>query len=268
MCRESVSTPDLTENTMYMYKRLHIFALIALALVSCSKETPVSETEVRFCATIQPEVTVLVKGGEAEPEPILTDHAVLEIWRGNVRIARQEKLVPAGLAEIPFDSEKLAGGVDYDVFIWVDKEGYYECSDLRNVSLDTDKSYDGANPEFDAFFVYAPFNGVQGNEVTNVTLKRPFAKVNFGAPVASPLAVKFSAPTTLNLKTGEVSETRNFEYTVQPEASSVTAFDYVFATEEISHLNYTFKLGERDEITTSVPVQKNTKTNIIYNITN
>lgn len=267
MYRASVSTPDLTENTMYMYKRFHIFALIALAFVSCSKETPVSETEVRFCATIQPEVTVLLKSGEAETEPILTDHAVLEIWRDDRRVARQEKSVPTGSTEISFESEKLAGGVDYDVLIWVDKKGYYTSTDLHSVSLNN-KSYNGTDPDFDAFFVHSPFNGIQGNEVCPVTLTRPFAKLNFSAPVNKDVLIAFRAPTVFNLKTGETSGNKSFEYTVHPTDSEVNAFDFVFAGLEVTYLDYAFKIGQEDAKTTSVPVARNKKTNIIYKVTN
>lgn len=254
-----------------MYKRLHIFALIALALASCSKQdAPVNETEVRFCATIQPEVTVLLKSGEAETEPILTDHAVLEIWRGDVRVARQEKSVTAGSTEISFESEKLAGGVDYDVFIWVDKNGYYTTSDLRSVSLSlsNDKTYNGATQEFDAFFIYTLFNGVQGNGVTNVTLKRPFAKINFTAPVSEKVQIGFTAPTTMNLKTGATSGGKDFAYIVQPTGSSVSAFDFVFAGPDVTYLDYSFTIGDEEEKTTSVPVARNKKTNIIHKVTN
>lgn len=253
---------------MYMYKRLFIFALIALGFVSCTKEAPVNETEVRFCATIKPEVTVLLKSGKAETEPILTDHAVLEIWRGDVRVARQEKSVTVGSTEIAFESEKLAGGVDYDVFIWVDKNGYYTTSDLHSVSLNNDKTYNGANQEFDAFFIYTLFNGVQGNGVTNVTLKRPFAKINFTAPVSEEVQIGFTAPTTMNLKTGATSGGKDFAYIVQPTGSSVSAFDFVFAGQDVTYLDYSFTIGDEEEKTTSVPVARNKKTNIIYKVTN
>ena len=249
-----------------MYKRFYILVLIVLSLASCSKEETVRDVAVQFNATVSPEMTVLVKGGDTQPEPVLADHAVLQAWRDGVMAAQAEQSIGSGTTQISFSGVKLVGGATYLIYIWVDCEGYYNTSDLRSVSVK--KDYDGKSAEFDAFFSCSTVICGQDDEVHNITLKRPFAKVGFSAQVNSQLKVKFTAPTTLNLKTGEVSGTRNVEYTVQPVESSVTAFDYVFATEEVSQLNYTFQLGSEQAKTTSAPVKKNTKTNIIYNITN
>ena len=240
---------------------------IALVLASCNKEETVREVAVRFNAIVSPEMTVLVKSGEAQVEPVLADHAVLQAWRGDVKAAEVVQEIPAGTTQISFSGVKLAGGAEYAIYIWVDCEGYYNTSDLRSVSVNKDKAYDGKTPQFDAFYSCSTVICEQDDEVHNVTLKRPFAKLGFGAQVNSHLDVKFTAPTTLNLKNGEVSGARNVEYTMQPAESSVTAFDYIFATEDVSQLAYTFRLGE-EETTTSVPVKRNTKTNIIYNTTN
>ena len=248
-----------------MYRKLHIFALMALALVSCTKEETVREFAVQFNAAVSPEMAVLVRGGEAESEPVLADHAVLQAWKGDVKAAEVVQEIPAGTTQVSFSGVKLAGGAEYTVYIWVDCDGYYNTSDLRSVSVT--KNYDGKSAGFDAFYSCSTVRCGQDDEVHNVTLKRPFAKLGFSAQVNSQLKVKFTAPTTLNLKTGKVSGARNVEYTMQPAESSVTAFDYIFATEDVSQLAYTFRLGE-EEKTTSVPVKRNTKTNIIYNITN
>lgn len=248
-----------------MYKRFYILVLIVLSLASCSKEETVRDVAVQFNATVSPEMTVLVKSGEAQAEPVLANHAVLQAWRGDVKAAEVVQEIPAGTTQISFSGVKLAGGAEYTVYIWVDCDGYYNTSDLRSVSVT--KNYDGKSAGFDAFYSCSTVICGQDDEVHNVTLKRPFAKVSFSAQVNSQLKVKFTAPTTLNLKTGEVSGARNVEYTMLPAESSVTAFDYIFATEDVSQLAYTFRLGE-EEKTTSVPVKRNTKTNIIYNTTN
>ena len=250
-----------------MYRRFYIFILIALALASCTKVETMRDVAVQFNADISPEMTVLVRGGEVQPESVIANHAVLQAWRGDVKAAEVVQEIPAGTTQISFSGVKLAGGAEYTIYIWVDCDGYYNTSDLRSVSVNQNKAYDGKTPQFDAFYSCSTVICGQDDEVHNVTLKRPFAKVSFRAQVNSQLNVKFTAPTTLNLKTGEVSGARNVEYTMQPAESSVTAFDYIFATEDVSQLAYTFMLGE-EEKTTSVPVKKNTKTNIIYNITN
>lgn len=249
-----------------MYKRFYILVLTVLSLASCSKEATVRDVAVQFDATVCPEMTVLVKSGEVQAEPVLADHAVLQAWRGDVKAAEVVQEIPAETTQISFSGVKLAGGAEYTVYIWVDCEGYYNTSDLRSVSVNHNKAYDGKTPQFDAFYSCSTVICGQDDEVHNVTLKRPFAKLGFSAQVNSQLKVKFTAPTTLNLKTGEVSGARNVEYTMQPAESSVIAFDYIFATEDVSQLTYTFSLGE-EEKTTSVPVKRNTKTNIIYNAT-
>lgn len=248
-----------------MYKRFYILVLIVLSLASCSKVETVGDVDVQFNAAISPEMTVLVKGGDSQPESVIANHAVLQAWRGDVMAAKVEQYIEPETTQISFSGVKLAGGAEYTVYIWVDCKGYYNTSDLRSVSVT--KSYNGKTPQFDAFYSCSTVICGQDDEVHNVTLKRPFAKLGFSAQVNSQLKVKFTAPTTLNLKTGEVSGARNVEYTMQPAESSVTAFDYIFATEEVSQLAYTFRLGE-EEKTTSVPVKRNTKTNIIYNTTN
>lgn len=253
-----------------MYKRIPyiIYTLSVLLLLSCSKVETVRDVAVQFNAAVSPEMTVLVKSGEVQAEQVLADHAVLQAWRGDVKAAEVEQYIEPGTTQISFSGVKLAGGAEYTIYIWVDCDGYYNTSDLRSVSVKNDKAYDGNTPQFDAFYSCSTVICGQDDEVHNVTLKRPFAKLGFGAQVNSQLEVKFTAPTTLNLKTGEVSGTRNVEYTVQPVESIVTAFDYIFATENVSQLAYTFRLGEEEEKTTSVPVKRNTKTNIIYNATN
>ena len=251
---------------MSMYRKLLISALALLALASCTKETAVGDVQACFCACVSPDMAVFTKA-TGEPEPVVADKAVLQAWRGEVKAAEEVKAITPGETTVNFSGVKLAAGVEYDIFIMVYNDGYYKTSDLRSVSLSTDKAYDGKTLKFDAFCSYSAVTCVQDDAVHNVTLRRPFAKINFSAAVAQSAQISFSAPTTLNLKTGEVSGCRDFQYTVEPGASNVSAFDFVFATDEISQLSYTFKLGDETAKTTSVPVKRNTKTNIIYNVT-
>ena len=179
--------------------------------------------------------------------------------------AQAEQSITPGTAQISFSGIKLAGGAEYLIYIWVDCEGYYNTGDLRNVSVNAEKAYDGKSPEFDAFYSCTTVICRQGDEVHNVTLRRPFAKVCFRAPVARNAHISFTAPGTFDPKTGKVSGTRAADYIVSHEDSCVEAFDYVFADEGISQMDYTFQLGEDEAKTTVVPLSRNTKTNIIYN---
>ena len=252
-----------------MYRKLHIFALMALALVSCTKEETVREFAVQFNAAVSPEMAVLVRGGEAESESVIADCALLQAWQGDVLAAKVEQSITPGTKQISFGGVRLVEGETYDIYIWVGCAGYYNVGDLRTVSLAEGKGFDGNSLEFDAFFAHTAVTCSKDEVIHSVTLKRPFAKVSFRAQVDSVTKISFRAPAGLDLKTGEVlSSTKNIEYTVQPDASNVTAFDYIFADEGVTEMNYTFKLGEDEEKSVAVPISRNTKTNIIYNTTN
>lgn len=250
-----------------MYRKLLISALAFFALASCTKETVVGEVEACFCASVDPDMEVLTRSG-SETEQVVADKAVLQAWKGNVMAAVAVQDFNPENASVTFTGVKLAAGVEYDIYMMVYSYGYYDVSDLRSVSIASVKNFDGKTPQFDAFCYCGTVTCGQNDAVHNVTLKRPFAKINFTAAVAQSVTISYTAPATLNLKTGAVSGSKSVSYTAAPGASSVTAFDYVFATEEVSQLNYTFTLGSEQAKTTSVPVKRNTKTNIIYNITN
>ncbi len=244
-----------------MYRKSCILIAIALVLVSCSKDPVGSGVDTRFCATIEPEVTV--RSGVAEDEPVVADHAILEIWMNGSLKVRQEKGMQPGAKRVAFDNVRLAGGQDYDVFVWVDCQGFYKTDDLRSVSLNAETNYDGGTPGFDAFFAYTQIHSSQGGGVCDVVLKRPFARLNFSAGVSSPATIGFTAATTLDLKTGVVSGSREFQYTIAPTDSGVAAFDYVFADESQGRMDYSFTLGGAQPITASIPIERNKVTNII-----
>lgn len=251
-----------------MYRRFYIFILIALALASCTKVETVRDVAVQFNADISPEMTVLVRGEEVQPEQVIANQAVLQAWQDNKLAAKVEQSITPETTQISFGGVRLVEGEQYDIYIWVGCAGYYNVGDLRTVSL-ADKDFNGKSLEFDAFFAHTDVTCSKDEVIHQVTLKRPFAKVSFSAPVDSVTKISFTAPTGLDLRTGKVlSSTKNIEYTVHPDASNVTAFDYIFADEGLSQMSYTFKLGEEEASTATVPISRNTKTNIIYNTTN
>lgn len=242
---------------------------IALALASCTKEETVRDVAVQFNAAVSPEMAVLVRGGEAESESVIANHAVLQAWQdNNVLAAKVEQSITPGTTQISFGGVRLVEGEKYDIYIWVGCAGYYNVGDLRTVSLAEGKGFDGKSLEFDAFFAHTDVTCSKDEVIHQVTLKRPFAKVSFSAPVDSVTKISFTAPTGLDLRTGKVlSDIKDFEYTVQPEISTMTAFDYIFADEGVTDMDYTFKLGEDEAKTTTIPVSRNRKTNIIYKVT-
>lgn len=251
-----------------MYKRFYIAVLIVLALASCTKEVVPTRTEVQFLATVNPEIFTgagITKAGSAEE--IIADYAILQAWKGDIRVANAGQPITPGTTQINFSGVRLVEGEQYDIYIWVGCDGYYNTDDLRIVTLKDDKTCDGKSHQFDAFFAYTSVTCSKNEVIHPVSLKRPFAKLNFSAPVGSAATISFTAPTGLDLRTGKVlSDIKDFEYTVQPEISTVTAFDYIFADEGVTDMDYTFKLGDEAK-TTTIPVSRNRKTNIIYKVT-
>lgn len=253
---------------MYMYRKLLILAFALFALVSCTKETAVGDVEAHFCASIDPNMEVLTRSG-SETEQVVADKAVLQAWKGDVLAAEAvQAITTPNTTAVTFSGIKLAANVEYDIYIMVYKDGYYVTSDLRSVSIADGKNFDGNTPQFDAFCYFGTVTCGQNDAVHNVMLKRPFAKVSFTAAVAQDVTISYTAPTTLNLKTGEVSGSKPVNYTAEHAESSVTAFDYVFATDAVTQLSYTFQFEGEAPKTTQVPVKRNTKTNIIYNTNN
>lgn len=245
-----------------MYKKFCILSLIALVLASCAGKMPPCETEIQLCATINPELSLLSKGEDAGTEEVVADCALLQAWQGEVRAANVVQSINSGTTQINFSGVRLVERETYDIYIWVGCAGYYDTDDLRRVKLKEDN--DGKSPQFDAFCAYTNVTCSRDVVIHPVTLKRPFAKLNFTAPVDSVTKISFTAPTGLDLKTGMVlSDTKAIEYTVQQETSNVTAFDYIFANEGVTEMDYTFKLGADEAITTTIPVARNKKTNII-----
>lgn len=251
-----------------MCKRFYIFVFIVLSLVSCSKEETVRDIAVQFNADISPEMTVLVRDGEVQPEQVIANQAVLQAWQDNVLAAKVEQSIIPGTKQISFGGVRLVEGEKYDIYIWVGCAEYYNVGDLRTVSLAEGKGFDGKSLEFDAFFAHTDVTCSKDEVIHQVTLKRPFAKVSFSAAVTKDAHISYTAPYTLNLKTGKVSGSMNVGYDVEHGDSGVEAFDYIFADEGLSQMSYTFKLGEEDASTATVPISRNTKTNIIYNTTN
>ena len=213
---------------------------------------------------------------------------------------------------------KLVTNVKYDLLFWAQKKetGYYSTYDLRNVSTNY-KVYDHttgsyvfakANDETrDAFYGsrldFVP-TGIATNET--VTLKRPFAQINFGATQedwdnAQPfiegvgLQSKFeltNVPTSLNVMDGSVSgsETVTFDYSLCPASESNytnnnirygsltyawIGMNYIFAPKEKSTMNnVTGSFVHKGNNTSSalvksvpnVPFRQNYKTNILGQI--
>lgn len=245
---------------MCMFRRLFISGLVLPALVSCSKTETGAVVSNTFRATISPEI--VVRSGDASGVSVSVDHAVLEAWKGETREARQEIDVEAGTGIIVFSDVPLAAGFDYDIYIWADTKGAYETSDLRTVKLASDRGYDGTVEGRDAFCSCSTVHSQQNQAASSVTLRRPFARVDLILPEGtSSGTVKISAPAAFGLKEGTVSGVTQFSYDFNcTEKGTTTVSDLLFAGSEMTSLDYSFKIGDDDERTFTVPVKRNHKT--------
>ena len=187
----------------------------------------------------------------------------------------------------------LAKGQEYTVVFWAQNSNCeaYTTTDLKNVTVD----YDGVNNDEsrDAFYKAETFT-VSGNASIEVTLTRPFAQINLGvtaadwtAAVKSGIEIAESqvvineAPSSINLMTGEVANPVEVTYALADIPAETLAaneqeykylsMSYILASENkelVNSLQFTFAPVAGmpivfDEGLTSVPVQRNWRTNIV-----
>lgn len=193
----------------------------------------------------------------------------------------------------------LAKGQTYTVVFWAQNSDCkaYTTTNLKNVEV----SYDGGqnNDESrDAFFRAETFT-VSGNRDIPVTLKRPFAQINVGvteedwtAAVASGVTIEKSkvviknAATAINLLDGSVSGEARVTYdfgtipaafdaaedlTVNDKTYKYLSMSYILTGADkstLEDLQFIFKPETGNDIVfdeglSSVPVQRNWRTNII-----
>lgn len=243
-----------------MFRRLLIAGLVLLSLVSCSKMETGTLVPNTFRAVIEPEIEVR-SGDEAT---VSVNHAVLEAWRGETRVVRQEITLASGTETVVFSDVRLTAGLEYDIYIWADNGGAYDTSDLRTVNLASDYAYDGTVDGRDAFCSCSTLYVRQNQAAGDVTLKRPFARVDLILPEGTAsVGVKVSAPTAFDLKAGTVSGVQDFSYDFNcTEKGTTTVSDFVFAGSETMNLDYAFTAGGDSEHALTVPVKRNCKTNV------
>ena len=192
-------------------------------------------------------------------------------------------------------SLSLLKGKTYQIAFWaqVDGTNYYETDDLKAIVV----NYEGNNNDEsrDAFFGVEEFT-VSSDASIDVDLNRPFAQINVGASdfeaaAAAGLNVAYSsvviknAAKSINLLDGTVDGTEDVTYEIAAipggdlnannEAYTHLSMSYILVGAEKSTLDaltYVFQNDNGDESVTltqgltSVPVQRNYRTNIIGKI--
>ena len=276
-----------------MKKLLYAVAAFAVLFTSCAKDdvvTPVEDKEalVSFCVNSP---AVATRYGEGEEATTL----YWAVYNADGSIVEALK----GLKEIKLSTTvdlKLIQGREYDVLFWAaDAEAPYEV-DWTNKTMTVDYQNLEANQEtYDAFFKYESLGRVSGSMSKTIELTRPFAQLNIATgdttdatnaelTVAKTEVKVSNIYTKLNFATGFVSEPKEATFVMANKADGkITAngneydhiaMNYILVGKENENSQdkklVNVELTINDEGLTrnysSVPVQRNYRTNIVGNI--
>ncbi len=275
--------------------------LFAVTFASCTQEEITADSTVRFSLQAPAATTAL---SDASGINLLV-WAVYDKDGNKIDALCDEKanaFQTTPLREtVPF---QLAKGQTYTVVFWAQNSActVYDYSDLKNIHYTDVTALVGNDETRDAFFGSHTFT-VDGNMNQEVTLKRPFAQLNFATPQSELDAltttitgstVKISeVGTGFNAMTGEITSS-----TTDVEIAAATAFaeditltlegttstykhlsmNYILvndatptgATSVTADVTFTF-ITAADPIvieSTNTPLQRNWRTNIIGSLTN
>lgn len=268
-----------------------IYPLIAIPLffASCNNEGELMSEEtvqMTFCAEIPQKM-----GTRASTDEQIVDQVVCAVFENDVEISNLRKVIAIGNDEDIVFSPALIKGRTYDVVFWAMKAGSYNVSDMTAITRVADKS----ESAYDAFTATTEVE-VSTTKSIDVTLTRPFAKLNIGTTskdweaVASAesfnmkpekMTVKLSGiKDTFNALTGQATGTdKNVTYNLP-----VTGADFIVGETTYKSMAACLVLAESEKLTTtvtysvfdaddtairenvevtSVPLQRNYQTNII-----
>ena len=282
-------------------KKLLIFASAAIATLfagACQREEGSSAAEeVSVNLSLQLPAQVETKAiAKAE----LTDVVYYEIWNSDFskKLYPLEGQAPAYVAVSNCQATldiTLVSAQTYNFIFWAQNQncGAFNVTDLKSVKVDYSViSAAGNQDKFDAFYavkkiaVTAPIN-------ENVTLKRPFAQLNFGADAMTTIfgnvnvglsSVKLSSLATQfntisGVGEGEIKDVVfNANGIVTTEALEVSGKSYTWvsmnyvlmqAQQSVAQVDAEFNLGMDVPVKhsiPSVPLKKNHRTNIVGNL--
>lgn len=187
----------------------------------------------------------------------------------------------------------------YRIVFWAENKDNNMCAiDWGKQTLNLNPSLSANQEAYDAFWVYKDVT-IQGATEETVELKRPFAQLNIGvsnddweAAVAAGIKIENSqvvisnVPTTMNIINGTVDAEEEVTYTAAPLPKTYNNDEFAFPVDDNKYLTLNYVLvGETKSLIniglnymdegasgsystsfTSVPVQRNYRTNIYGNI--
>ena len=274
-----------------MKKLFFAMAAMAAMLTSCSKDDAfggLSHGKVTFEVST-PELTTRAYGDGKTATTL--HYAVYDMVEDvtNGKLVKYEKL-PNKLSELKTTvTIDLVEGRTYEVAFWAEspESPYVFEPEEKKVCYKQIDNLTANNENYDAFFAY--YGDDEGENVTvggnvSVTLTRPFAQLNVATNdtiIANNLDVEVNetgievyAYTSLNLKSGNVSEPETLDFALNGKMAGELANDFDWLTmnyilvKERANVGVTFNFS--DELGrnytrqyTAVPVERNHRTNIL-----
>lgn len=275
-------------------------ALLVLA-ASCNKEVSVSEKEVPVTMNITlPEI-----GTKAIADGLKVNKVHCIVFRNGNLISHSDvtKTITMSGKQATYTT-RLISGQTYKIAFWAEvADNAYYTVDYASATVAASYGSAGNDENRDAFFNAMEFTVTDATAALSVTLKRPFAQLNYGLSAAdkaladaiSPIAkaevsLDGGAYTKLNLLTGEVSAPATVpvvfasapvitseKLKVQPAgATAATEYEYlsmnyILVNQEVTP-NATLKLYDASNSlvttvnTSLVPLKRNYRTNIVGNL--
>ena len=275
-------------------------ALLVLA-ASCNKEASVSEKEVPVTMNITlPEI-----GTKAIADGLKVNKVHCIVFRNGNLISHSDvtKTITMSGKQATYTT-RLISGQTYKIAFWAEvADNAYYTVDYASATVTATYGSVGNDENRDAFFNAMEFTVTDATSALSVTLKRPFAQLNYGLSAAdkaladaiSPIAkaevsLDGGAYTKLNLLTGEVSAPATVpvvfasapvitseKLKVQPAgATAATEYEYlsmnyILVNQEVTP-NATLKLYDASNAlvttvnTSLVPLKRNYRTNIVGNL--
>lgn len=290
------------------FKSLAICALAALTFASCQKENAGGNMDDQS-SVVSINLTSPLMGTKAFADGTTVDVVHVHVYKVGENDALTY-ITPSGNATPSQDvamhngsatySTRLVTGQTYTFVFWAEKSSeenynspYTYDSANQTITVNYDRAT-GNDERRDAFYAVLKNVQITGAYSQSVTLKRPFAQVNFGVTeddktaaehagfIVSKAAVKCTnVAKTLNLLTGAVSDgvTATFALTNLPSQTlsaanktyNYVAMNYVLVGKDASTLSdITLTLKANDQVSatpeytyTNIPLQGNFRTNIV-----
>ncbi len=277
-------------------KKLSLLMLSALvAFASCTKDVDTDSA-----ASQEVAVSFTVQVPEVATRSAFDDDPTLKSMRLFVMISKNDVIVDTWSDEDWSLSNEtptfnLMTGVKYQVSAWADFGGdYYDVisaiGEEPSIKIAGTDSTIEMTSAYDAYFSTAEISFTTGTTVQALELSRPFSVVKITATDYYAAAMKnidlqptlttysMTVPTTLDLLTGEVSDSKELSFTNditdngEDAGSAEVAYTYILTSDESSLLTDFTQYYTKDDTDvaeyefTSIPVQRNYITNITGNI--